>query len=105
MTQILLVEDEEIGRKVMCRILSEFDVVTASNAEEALTLLSMSEFDVIISDYRYPGKMNGVEFLTLCADKYPNSRRILISASPPADSNYYSTIAKPFNISEIRSLL
>ena len=54
---ILFVDDEPALRELTAERLAEleFDVVQASNGEEAISLLDEFAFDVVITDLRMPG--------------------------------------------------
>ena len=57
MPSILLVDDEKHTREGLLQALQEnYDVSIASNADEAFNLLDASEFDVVVTDLRMPGK-------------------------------------------------
>lgn len=56
----------------------EFNILTAENAEEALTILSSTPVDLVISDQRMPGK-TGVELMQELSEKYPGLPKIIIS--------------------------
>src|SRR5262245_5491013 len=59
--RLLVVDDEEANRKLLNRLLSsEYDVLTASDGEEALALLERLDVDVVLLDVRLPG-MDGFE--------------------------------------------
>jgi PAS domain S-box-containing protein len=63
--RVLHVDDEPQFSKVTRHILEtegDFKVDTAACAEEALTKIKDTDYDVIVSDYRLPGK-NGLELL------------------------------------------
>jgi len=62
--KILYVDDEVSALKVLSAIIKKagFDVITASTAEEAISLLKKTEVNIIILDYRLPG-MDGIEML------------------------------------------
>jgi len=53
--KILYVDDEVSALKVLSAIIKKagFDVITASTAEEAISLLKKTEVNSIILDYRY----------------------------------------------------
>ena len=63
--RILLVEDE----KPLCLLYEEelskdgYDVTAVTDAEAALQALGASEFDLIVTDIRMPGK-DGIELIT-----------------------------------------
>ena len=81
--RVLLVDDENELREVLAETLGEigFQVTCASGADEAMDLVRTSEFDLIFTDQRMPGK-NGIEFLTHLKEmQIPlRSKRILITA-------------------------
>lgn len=62
--KILYVDDEVSALKVLSAIIKKagFDVITASTAEEAISLLKKTEVNSIILDYRLPG-MDGIDML------------------------------------------
>jgi len=59
---ILVVEDESAARDLVIRMLSEkgFGVLTADNAEDALSILAERPVDLLFSDIVLP-QMDGVE--------------------------------------------
>jgi len=64
LAKILYVDDEVSALKVLSAIIKKagFDVITASTAEEAISLLKKTEVNSIILDYRLPG-MDGIDML------------------------------------------
>lgn len=60
--KILVIDDEEILTKTLAHILGkrDYEVSTASRAEDALALAEGGRFDLVLCDIRMPGK-NGVE--------------------------------------------
>lgn len=58
MKRVLLVDDDELILEILATILDleEFDVVTASNGEEALERLAQHGVDVVVLDVMMPGK-------------------------------------------------
>ncbi len=78
---ILLVEDELSMRLGMHHTLQKvgYDVHDASSAEEALTLLSENNYDLVISDLRMPG-MSGLELLQHIREYTPDLGVIIITA-------------------------
>ena len=57
MKKVLVVEDEEIIRNSLTRLLErhEYKVCEAGTVKESVEKYNMDEFDVIISDLRLPG--------------------------------------------------
>ncbi len=63
----------------------EIQVTTANDAKEGLALLNKHTFDIIISDMRMP-EMDGAEFLAICCQRVPSSRRILLTGFSDQES-------------------
>ena len=61
---ILLVDDEFSSLEVLALLLGQegYDVVTASDGEEAMSRLAEKRVDLVITDYWMP-KMNGLELV------------------------------------------
>jgi sigma-B regulation protein RsbU (phosphoserine phosphatase) len=80
--RILLVDDDPMllaGLKRQLR--REFQVVTASGAQEALAAMSdQGPFSVVVSDFRMPG-MNGIELLSRVKDLNPDTVRMMLTGS------------------------
>src|SRR5689334_7332482 len=76
MTKVaLVVDDSMLIRYSVCRYLESrgFKVETATNGEEAMTVLSRAKVDLIVTDMRMP-KMSGSEFITALKKKAETSR-------------------------------
>ncbi len=60
--KILIVEDEAAARRYMEMLMNKWghEVFIASNGNEALEILSFTQVDMVVSDWRMP-EMNGVE--------------------------------------------
>jgi len=77
--RVLLVEDDPAVRRSLARLLaSRFEVTMASDALEAVELLSGPEFAVVVSDYQMPGE-DGIWLLSQVQSRCPSARRVLIS--------------------------
>jgi signal transduction histidine kinase len=58
---VLVADDEDIGRSLMCAWLArDYEVVEAASGEEAIAAVAVSEPDVVLLDVRMPG-MGGIE--------------------------------------------
>ncbi len=81
MISVLYVDDErdlcEISRIFLERE-GEFKVATAISAQEAIDLLHLTSYDVIISDYSMPG-MDGIAFLKAVRERFGDIPFILFS--------------------------
>jgi CheY-like chemotaxis protein len=98
---ILLVEDNVLVRFATADILREagFDVLEAVDASEALALLTTGHpLDLVITDIRMPGHMDGVQLAGVIKNSRPNLPVALLSShlerpDHPADV----FIAKPYD--------
>ncbi|MBP5989812.1 MAG: sigma-54-dependent Fis family transcriptional regulator [Piscinibacter sp.] len=76
---VLLVDDEVRSLDAMRRTLEEdFEVLTATGADEAREQMARREVHVILCDQRMPGT-TGVEFLREARERWPDAVRIVIS--------------------------
>jgi DNA-binding response OmpR family regulator len=72
---ILVVEDELFIREDVCGHLEEcgFNVLQATNADEALnTILARADVDLVFTDVRMPGSMDGLQLARWVLDHRPN---------------------------------
>jgi DNA-binding NtrC family response regulator len=80
---VLVVEDEFFIREDVCGHLEEygFNVLQATNADEALaTLLSRADVELVFTDVRMPGSMDGLQLARWVLDHRPNIAVIIASA-------------------------
>ena len=80
MARILIVDDENIIVTVLKESLSRlgYDVLTASDGEQALRLVEDGNIDLLITDIVMPN-MNGIELLAELKTKAPALKVIAIS--------------------------
>jgi two-component system response regulator AtoC len=107
--RILIIDDEENFRHMLSVILKKekYDVETASNGEEGLQKIAVSEFDQILCDIRMP-QMDGLEFLKGTQKMGMSTTIIMMSAYGTVDTaieamklGAYDYISKPFKPDEI----
>jgi PAS domain S-box-containing protein len=110
---VLIVEDEPDLMDVASALYISmgYEVVTASNAQEALSLLASREVDILFTDVIMPG-MNGIELATHARTHYPHVKVILASGYPlPAlkleDANLddFAFVGKPYRLSDLARAL
>ncbi len=77
---LLIVEDEASLREVVAERLADngYDVVQASNGEEALDRLAEFAFDIIVTDLRLPG-VDGGKVLEAAIARYPEIIGIVVT--------------------------
>jgi len=77
---VLYVDDDRGNRVVFEQSLhSEFNLITAQNAAEALDLLERNEVAVVVSDMRMPS-MSGEELLRIVKERHPQVIRMVVTA-------------------------
>ncbi len=78
---ILVVDDEEMMRNLLEKILSKegYRVETATDGEDALEKLRTSTYDMMISDIQMP-RLNGFELLQRVKKEYPNISIVIMTA-------------------------
>jgi DNA-binding NtrC family response regulator len=104
MSRILIVEDEEIIRNALRKVLvrQQFEVAEAGSVEEAVQL-DPASFDLVISDLRLPGAP-GTDLLNLCGDTpvmIMTSYASMRSAVDAMKLGAVDYIAKPFDHEEM----
>lgn len=85
--QLLIVDDEQHILSSLKRLFEDegFDVFTADKAATALTILEANPMDIVVSDMRMPG-MDGAALLSVCADRWPDTSRILLTGYADIES-------------------
>jgi CheY-like chemotaxis protein len=112
--RMLIIDDEEMVRAVLAEILTQqgHSATVAPGCEEAMLLLDKLEFDVVFTDLAMP-KTDGIATATLIKSRRPHLKIVMMSGYGADRANERaaasrcidSAISKPFNISEIRSLV
>ena len=100
---VLLVEDEVLVRMMLADQLREAGctVVEASDADEALLLLrqNLVRIDLVISDVRMPGSMDGLGLARVIRSECPELKIILMSGHhrPLEGPDYDAFFPKPYD--------
>ena len=81
MKRILITEDDQVQREIIRDILalSEYDVSTASSAEDALETLGNESFDLLLTDLKMPG-MDGLGLLRAAKSKWRELDVVVMTA-------------------------
>jgi len=79
---VLLVEDDALSRRNITIYLRQaaHKVFETDTGETALDMMSRIDFDAVISDFRLPGRINGMDVLRRHAQMLPGKRLILLTA-------------------------
>ncbi len=110
-TQTILIVDDELAiRRIIQRLLSSrgYEVLTASNADEARALLADRPVDLIISDYVMPGE-DGLSFLSQLQKRYPDLLRVMLTGFADVqtvlkainEAHVEHFIVKPFEVENL----
>lgn len=108
--RILIVEDEMIVRLIGSDTLSDagYEVVEAATADEALEILERhGDVEVLFTDIRMPGSMDGLELARVVHERWPAMKILITSGDtfPPrgsiADDGRF--LAKPYSTDGLRS--
>jgi CheY-like chemotaxis protein len=86
MSSILVTDDEQTSRDAIQKVLERegYDVQAVDSVDKALQKLSTQSFDLVVCDYRMPGK-TGIDLLTELAARECHVPVIIVSAC--ADGN------------------
>jgi DNA-binding NtrC family response regulator len=108
---ILIVDDEEMILKSICRVLRKEDyrILTATDGEKGLAMLKDHDVHLVISDQRMPG-MNGIDFLKRIKREYPQILTIMLTGNAEIEiamnaineAGVYKFILKPWDDNNLR---
>lgn len=106
--RILLVEDELLLLQMYSELLDEagFDVTQASNGDNAwLRICAGVAFDVLLTDVRMAGQLDGIKLAYKCQTAHPSIPRILMSGFMMSDvmvePGLATFIRKPFTAHQV----
>jgi len=111
--KLLVIDDEQNMRHMLTSLLtnSGFQVATAANGEEALEMVSGTQYDFILCDIKMP-RMDGLQFLEEAADWISDATVIMMSAYGSMETaleamkkGAYDYISKPFKSDEVNLVL
>jgi two-component system, response regulator PdtaR len=108
--RILVVEDEVLIRAFIAEELrlAGFSVIEAGRGEEALTYINAGEqVDLVFSDIRMPGSLNGLQLAEILRDKYPDIFIVLTSgnALPGHVGIVQAFVPKPYDVTQTIALM
>jgi CheY-like chemotaxis protein len=105
---ILVVEDDVLIRFMIADDLmaNGFNVIQAATADEALTVLySAVSFDLVLTDIRMPGSLDGLAFAARIRAEQPHLKVVILSGDIPATPHVASLadafLSKPYSPSAV----
>lgn len=105
---VLVVEDNDRIRTAEAEALSSrgYDVRSAASTEEALPLLTGSRIDVLVTDMRLPGPMQGIALARRAKQIWPEVKIVIVGVDVDQFSKDMPALAddvlkKPFKLSEL----
>lgn len=106
---ILVVDDEDMVRKVICRLLGVHghEAVGVSSAHEALDRLEERSWDLVLTDQGMPG-MTGRELAHQIRKSFPDLPILLLTGDTDIDVNpaeINRVLTKPFRIDDVQSII
>ena len=110
--RILIVDDEVEITEILADLLSEdYDCKRAGSAEEALTRLQETEFQLVISDITMPG-MSGLDMIPHIKELSPDTVVVMISGMQTVESaigalrlGAFDYLMKPFDLRQVEAVV
>ena len=104
--RVLVVEDDPLIREFVVEALREegFDVIQAAEGEEALEWCRRQSADVLVTDVRLPGKVDGWQIAERCREHHPELPVIYATGFSPVTPRPVPGgvfLQKPFHPDEI----
>jgi response regulator RpfG family c-di-GMP phosphodiesterase len=110
--RILIVDDEVEITEILADLLSEdYECLRAASAEEALSRLNDSEFQLVISDITMPG-MSGLDMIPHVKELSPDTVVVMISGMQTVESaigalrlGAFDYLMKPFDLRQVEAVV
>ena len=107
--RILLVDDEQMVRSVLTKLLTlrGHSVSAVASGPEALHCTEAQDFDLVIVDQAMP-EMNGRELAQILRERFPRLPIILLTGDTEVgepDHNINIILSKPFKINEVEATI
>ena len=113
--RVLLVEDEALIRLVTAEMLRDegFEVFEARDGDEARALLNdPDDFDVLFTDVRMPGMLDGIDLVLLVRRRHPTIPVLVVSGYAANIMRRLSGlqpaavfISKPYSLAKVADVL
>jgi len=108
-SSILLIDDDQVLRRVMTAALAEYSVAESASGEEGLAAFSSNSYDLVICDLILPG-IGGFEVIRKMRQLRPAQRVMVVSSFGTEENlltalreNVVDFLVKPFSPSQLQS--
>ncbi|MEK7570269.1 MAG: response regulator [Patescibacteria group bacterium] len=103
---ILIVDDEEVIRDLLQRVLNAYTLTFAVDGIDGLEKYRVRRYDLVITDYTMPGR-NGLELAEEMQKVHPHQRILLLSSNSAevlaeARSQKVFTMLRPFSVNQLQ---
>ncbi len=112
-TRILILDDEKIVCDRLELMLTKlgFEVMSCTDSQEAVNLLSAEHFDILVTDLKMPG-IGGMDVLKFVREQRPTTKVIVITGFATTETakkalaqGAVEFVPKPFKMSHLRDLV
>ena len=113
MPRILIIEDEENVREALCSALetADYEVGAAADGSEGLTRFQAEQWDLVLLDYRMPGK-TGLEVLVALRELDTAVPIIMVTGVDTVEMGAEALgagargfLTKPISVTELRDMV
>lgn len=114
MGKVLIVDDELSLREFLKILLGKqnHEVMLAENGEAGLVMLDQHDFDVVLTDLKMPGAVDGMDVLRYVREHHPAVQIVMMTAFATTETaieamklGAYDYLQKPFKIEEVQALV
>lgn len=94
-SRILVVDDDSLARSDLASLLGAlgYSVAEAGNVDDAVDALAADRFDLVITELRVPGRLDGASLARIVAAGYPGVPVIMVSGTQPDRDDVAATAA------------
>ncbi len=112
LSRILVVDDDNAIATVLSRVLTneKYEITISESGDAARKILNKTEFDLVITDLRMPGTMDGVDLFRWIKEHQPTTDVILISGNPSLESalesfrfGAWDFLIKPIDLNHLKA--
>ena len=110
---LLIIDDEvDITKSLVRQFRRKYNVISTTDASEALKIMEKEKIQVVLSDQRMPG-MTGVDFFAQIKDKYPDALKLILTGYSDIEAvigainegQVFRYVKKPWNPDELDTII